>query len=153
MMRCAAAASLLVVSAICPAAAEAVATRSVAAYAVTGDAIEAPLAGVPGNAERGRALFLDRQRSLCLLCHAAPVGERRTQGTLAPDLAGVASRLSEGQIRLRVVDMKRLDPESIMPSYQRAGGFERVAPAWRGKPVLAAGEIEDIVAFLTTLED
>jgi sulfur-oxidizing protein SoxX len=148
MMRCAAAASLLVVSAICPAAAEAV-----AAYAVAGDAIEAPLAGVPGNAERGRALFLDRQRSLCLLCHAAPVGERRTQGTLAPDLSGVASRLSEGQIRLRVVDMKRLNPESIMPSYQRAGGFERVAPAWRGKPVLAAGEIEDIVAFLTTLED
>ena len=123
------------------------------AYAVVGDAIPAPLAGARGDAVRGRAIVVNRQLGLCLLCHSGPFPEERFQGTIGPDLRGVARRLSEGQIRLRIVDPSRLNPDTIMPAYFRTEGLTRVAPAFRGKPVLGAGEIEDVVAFLLTLRD
>jgi len=123
------------------------------AYEVTGDAIERPLTGRPADAARGESLVADRRRSLCLLCHAGPLPEPHAQGTLAPDLRGVGARLSEGQLRLRVVDMRRVVPTSIMPSYYRLDGLERVAEPWQGKPVLTAEEIEDVVAFLATLKE
>jgi sulfur-oxidizing protein SoxX len=129
------------------------AQESLQPYAVRGDAIDLPLTGRPGDPARGEALLADQRRSLCLLCHAGPFPESHAQGTLAPDLRGVGGRLSEGQLRLRVVDMKQLDPTSIMPSYYRTDGLSRVAKAWRGKPVLTAEEIEDAVAFLVTLKD
>ena len=122
-------------------------------YTVVGDAVQAPLVEAPGDPARGRAVVTSRQRGLCLLCHTGPFPEERFQGDLAPSLAGVGSRLSEGQIRLRLIDSRRLDPGSIMPSYYRTDGLERVGAAWRGKPVLSAEEIEDVVAFLATLRD
>jgi sulfur-oxidizing protein SoxX len=123
---------------------------------VTDDAIANSLTGRPGDRSRGETLVADRHRSLCTLCHAVPAGERHLQGNLAPDLAGIGGRLSEGQIRLRVADTRRLNSASIMPSYLRTGDAEngrRVASAWRGKPVLTAAEIEDVVAYLVTLKD
>jgi sulfur-oxidizing protein SoxX len=122
-------------------------------YAVSGDAIERSLTGRSGDAARGEALVADRRRSLCLLCHAGPFPEPHAQGTLAPDLRGVGARLSEGQLRLRVVDMRRVVPGSIMPSYYRVDGLTRVAAPWQGRPVLTAEEIEDAVAFLVTLKE
>ena len=117
------------------------------------DAIPDPLTGVRGDPERGRTIVADRRRGLCLLCHSGPFPEERFQGDLAPDLAGAGARLSEGQLRLRIADARRLDPDTIMPSYFRTDGLTRVAPAFQGKPVLSAAEIEDVVAFLTTLRD
>ncbi|SDB73544.1 sulfur-oxidizing protein SoxX [Belnapia rosea] len=111
------------------------------------------LTGQPGDAARGRAIVATRQRGLCLLCHAGPFPEERFQGDLAPSLAGVGTRLTEGQLRLRLVDGRRLNPETIMPSYYRTEGLVRVGPAWQGRTVLSAGEIEDVVAFLLTLRD
>jgi sulfur-oxidizing protein SoxX len=131
----------------------AVAEAGLRPYVVEGDAIPAPLTGTPGDAGRGRAVVADRQRGLCLLCHAGPLPEERFQGTLAPDLAGAGARWSEGQLRLRLVDGRRLNPDTIMPSYYRVDGLTRVGPGWRGKPVLTAEEIEDVVAFLATLRD
>ena len=122
-------------------------------YTVVGDAIPAPLTGAPGDPARGRVIVTSRQRGLCLLCHSGPFPEERFQGDLAPSLAGVGSRLSEGQIRLRLVDSRSLDPDTIMPSYYRTDGLNRVGSAWRDKPVLSAEEIEDVVAFLVTLRD
>jgi sulfur-oxidizing protein SoxX len=122
-------------------------------YTVVGDAIPAPLSGAPGDPARGRVIVTSRQRGLCLLCHSGPFPEERFQGDLAPDLAGVGSRLSEGQLRLRLVDSRRLDPDTIMPSYYRTDGLNRVGSAWRDKPVLNAEEIEDVVAFLASLRD
>jgi sulfur-oxidizing protein SoxX len=122
-------------------------------YTVVGDAVPAPLVEAPGDPARGRVIVTSRQRGLCLLCHTGPFPEERFQGDLAPSLAGVGSRLSEGQIRLRLIDSRRLDPGSIMPSYYRTDGLERVGAAWRSKPVLSAEEIEDVVAFLATLRD
>jgi sulfur-oxidizing protein SoxX len=90
---------------------------------------------------------------LCLLCHSGPFPEERFQGTIAPDLRGTGARLSAGQIRLRIVNPGKLNPETIMPAYYRTEGLTRVAPAYRGKPVLTAAQIEDVVAFLATLKD
>ena len=122
-------------------------------YTVVGDAVPAPLVEAPGDPARGRVIVTSRQRGLCLLCHTGPFPEERFQGDLAPSLAGVGARLSEGQIRLRLIDSRRLDPGSIMPSYYRTDGLERVGPAWRDKPALSAEEIEDVVAFLATLRN
>jgi sulfur-oxidizing protein SoxX len=124
-----------------------------AGYVVVGDAIPASLTGAAGDAARGRAIVATRQKGLCLLCHSGPFPEERFQGDLAPDLAGAGARWSEGQLRLRIVDGSRLNPDTIMPSYYRTEGYARVAPAFRGKPVLSAAEIEDVVAFLATLRD
>ena len=87
---------------------------------------------------------------MCLLCHSGPFPEERFQGNLAPDLRS-AARLSEGQIRLRLVDSGRAVPGSIMPAYFRSEGLVRVAPALKGKTILTAEQIEDIVAYLLTL--
>ena len=127
------------------------AAQALQSYVVTGDAIPASLTGAPGDAARGRALVLNRT-STCILCHNGPFPEEKFQGDLAPSLAGAGSRWSEGQLRMRIVDGSRLNPATIMPSYYRIDGLERVGLAWRGKPILSAEQIEDIVAYLATLQ-
>ena len=122
-------------------------------YVVVGDAIPESLTGTNGDAERGRAIVVNRQVGLCLLCHTGPFPEERFQGTLAPDLKGTGARWSEGQLRLRIVDASRLNPDTIMPPYYRLEGLARVAPAFQGKPLLTAEQIEDVVAYLATLRD
>jgi len=122
-------------------------------YTVVGDAIPEPLTGVRGDAARGRAIAGNRQVGLCLLCHSGPFPEEKFQGTLAPNLSGAGTRWSEGQLRLRIVDSRRLYPNTMMPSYYRVDGLIRVAPAFAGKPVLTAEQIEDVVAYLVTLRD
>jgi sulfur-oxidizing protein SoxX len=121
-------------------------------YVVVGDAIPASLTGTPGDPARGRALIVARS-STCILCHSGPFPEQKFQGDLAPNLAGAGSRWSEGQLRLRLVDASRLNPATIMPSFYRVDGLDRVATAWRDKPILSAEQIEDIVAYLATLRD
>nr|WP_204165351.1 sulfur oxidation c-type cytochrome SoxX [Methylobacterium radiodurans] len=129
------------------------AAESLVPYAIVGDAIPESLTGAPGDPARGRAIVADRTRGLCLLCHAGPVPEERFQGNLAPDLAGVGARLNPAQLRLRLVDGRALNPDTIMPSYYSLSGLARVGRAWQGRPILSAGEIEDVVAFLATLRE
>jgi L-cysteine S-thiosulfotransferase len=122
------------------------------AVTVVGDAIPTSLTGDKGDAARGRGIVADRNVGLCLLCHSGPFPEVRLQGTLAPDLSGTGSRLSEGQIRLRIVDSSRVNPTTIMPPYFQVEGLQRVAPAFKGKPLLTPAQIEDVVAYLVTLK-
>ena len=122
-------------------------------YIVVGDAIPEPLTGAKGDAERGRGIVVNRQVGLCLLCHSGPFPEEKFQGTLAPDLKGPGARWSEGQLRLRIVDASRFNPDTIMPPYYRTEGLIHVAPAFQGKPILTAEQIEDVVAYLATLRD
>jgi sulfur-oxidizing protein SoxX len=122
-------------------------------YKVVGDAIPESLTGTKGDPIRGRAIVANRQVGLCLLCHTGPFPEERFQGTLAPDLQGAGTRWSEGQLRLRIVDASRVNPDTIMPPYYRIEDLARVAPAFLGKPVLNAEQIEDVLAYLATLRD
>ena len=140
---------LLLTAAAPPCAASAQALRP---YAVVGDAIPASLTGEAGDAARGRALVVERS-STCVLCHSGPFPEQRFQGDVAPSLAGAGGRWSEGELRLRLVDASRLNAATIMPSYYRVDGLNRVGPPWRDKPILSAGQIEDIVAYLATLRE
>ena len=111
------------------------------------------LTGAKGDPARGRAIVASRQIGLCLLCHSGPFPEERFQGNLAPTLEGAGARWSEGELRLRIADSSRINPATIMPAYHRTEGLARVAPSWRDKPILSAEQIEDVVAFLTTLRD
>ena len=131
----------------------AAALSCLAGAADASDTIPESLTGVRGDPARGREIVASRQVGLCLLCHRGPFPEERFQGNLAPDLAGAGTRWSEGQLRLRIVDSGRINPASIMPAYHRTQGLTRVAPASRGKPVLSAQQIEDVVAYLMTLRD
>ena len=140
--------ALVAVVAIRPATAE-----GLRPYTVAGDAIPVSLTGAKGDPARGRTIVANRQIGLCLLCHAGPFPEEKFHGNLAPDLQGAGSRWSEGQLRLRIVDSSRLNPDTIMPSYYRVEGLVRVAPAFAGKPVLTEEQIEDVVAYLATLKN
>src|SRR5215212_2129028 len=116
-------------------------------------AMQASLTGSKGDPVRGRAIVANRQLGLCLLCHSGPIPEERFQGDLAPSLAGAGSRSSEGQLRLRIVDASRVNSATIMPPYYRVEGLARVATNVRGKPLLSAEQIEDVVAYLATLRE
>ncbi len=122
------------------------------AAAIVGDGMPEPLTAEPGDAARGRAIVASRQQGLCLLCHSGPFPEERFQGNLAPSLEGAGRRWSAAQLRLRVADARALNPQSLMPSLHRTEGLQRVAPAFAGKPVLSAQQVEDVVAFLQTLK-
>ena len=121
-------------------------------YAVLSDAIPASLTGAAGDAASGRKLVTSRQLGQCLLCHSGPFPEERFQGSVGPGLGGIGARMTEGQIRLRIVDPAQVNPVSVMPAYFRTEGLERVTPAFRGKSILSAQQIEDIVAFLATVK-
>lgn len=127
--------------------------QEVRPYTVAGDAIAASLTGAPGDAERGLKIVTNRQVGLCLLCHSGPYPQDRFQGTLAPDLKGAGARWNEGQLRLRIVDAAKINPDTIMPPYYRTDGLVRVAPGFRGKTILTTEQIEDVVAYLMTLKD
>ena len=131
----------------------AIAQEALQPYTIDGDAIARSLTGTDGDPARGREIVANRLVGLCLLCHTGPFPEAPLQGTLAPDLKGAGTRWSTGQLRLRMVDSSRVTPDTIMPAYYRVDHLVRVAPSFRGKPVLTAAQIEDVVAFLATLRE
>lgn len=120
-------------------------------FEINGDAIMAPLGNLRGDPARGRTIALDRAVGNCLICHRVPETAEPFQGDLGPDLAGVGGRLDIGQIRLRIVDQTRLNPDTMMPPYYRTEGLVRVREQFRDQPVLTAQQIEDVVAWLVTL--
>ena len=142
----------LALTVFCLSCAPSTAQEALVPYTVVGDAIPKSLTGKPGDPVNGRAVLVKRENT-CLLCHSGPFPDQRFQGDLSPDLKGTGSRWSEGELRLRLVDASRLNPATIMPSYYRLDGLTRVAQNYRGKPVLTAEQIEDVVAYLKTLKD
>ena len=120
---------------------------------VVGDGIPEPLTTQPGDAQRGLGIVTSRQTGLCLLCHSGPFPEERSMGNLSTNLAGAGSRWTAAQLRLRVADARRLNPDSLMPPFHRTAGLQRVGAIWQGRPVLDAQQVEDVVAFLQTLKD
>ncbi len=121
-------------------------------YRIVGDAIPESLTGAPGDPARGRAIVTNRQ-STCLLCHSGPFPEEKFQGDLSPDLRGTGARWTAGQLRLRLVDARLINRATIMPPFYATDGLVRVGATWRGRPILSAEQIEDVVAYLSTLRD
>ena len=67
-----------------------------------------------GNIERGKNIFISRKVN-CLSCHEAPIIEEKFQGNFGPPLGGIGSRYNKEELRLRVIDSKSINPDSIMP--------------------------------------
>lgn len=121
------------------------------AQSIVGDSIFESLSSAPGDVSRGRAIVASRQTGLCLLCHSGPFPEERFQGNLAPELGASVARLNAPQLRARLVDASHFNPNTIMPAYYKTGHLNRVAPKFAGQPILNGQEIEDVVAFLVSL--
>jgi sulfur-oxidizing protein SoxX len=118
---------------------------------VQGDEIAQPLTATPGDATRGREIVAGREAN-CLFCHAIPGAAERFMGDIGPPLAGVGTRLAAGQLRLRIVDPTRLNRDAVMPAYHKTEGLDSVALPYRGKPILTAEQVEDVIAYLLTLK-
>jgi sulfur-oxidizing protein SoxX len=116
-------------------------------------AVASAALAMDGDAARGRAIVANRQLSLCLLCHTAPIPEDRFQGNLAPDLQGAGSRWTADQLRERIMDASRFNPDTIMPTYHKTDGLHRVAAAYKDKTIFTEQQIEDVVAWLQTLKE
>ncbi len=115
--------------------------------------IDRSMTNEPGNPEKGKQLVRDTSRATCLICHSLPIADEPDPGNIGPPLAGVADRYSEGELRLRLVNPKALNPETIMPSYFQSTGFSRVAEEYRDQSIYSAQEIEDVISYLLTLSD
>ena len=124
---------------------------SASAQTIVGDSVYEPLSSSAGDAIRGRATVASRQTGLCLLCHSGPFPEERFQGNLAPELGVSVARLNAPQLRARMVDASHFNPNTIMPAYYKTGHLNRVAPKFAGQTMLSGQEIEDVVAFLVSL--
>lgn len=125
-----------------------------ASYEIVDDSmIEASLTGKSGDPKQGRKVAIDRKLGNCLACHRMPVPEQQFHGETGPDLAGVGSRLTPGEVRLRVVNPKVVNPETMMPAFYRVKGLNRVMKDFAGKPILTAEQVEDVVAYLMTLKE
>ena len=120
---------------------------------VDGNSIPDSLTGNAGDPVKGRDLAINRKKGNCLACHVMPVPEQPYHGAVGPDLNGIASRLSEGEIRLRIVNPKYANPGTIMPAFYSTDGLHRVAKKFQGKTMLSAEEIEDVVAYMMTLKE
>lgn len=113
------------------------------AYEIVGDGIPAPLTATPGNAERGKALLVKRERAICLKCHSISQPDLAGGGKKGPSLDGVGAALTPAQLRLTVAEPTRITRTTEMPNFHRRGDDE---------PKLSAQEVEDVVAFLATLK-
>jgi L-cysteine S-thiosulfotransferase len=110
------------------------------------------VAALAGDPVRGQAIAASRSTGLCVLCHALPGVPAVHAGTLGPPLAGVGARYTAAQLRERLVAPERFNPQTLMPSATRRDGFERVATARAGAPLLDAQQLEDVLAWLETLK-
>jgi sulfur-oxidizing protein SoxX len=126
--------------------------QEAAAIRVVNGEITRPLTDSPGNPARGRSIVRDLAHATCLICHAMPIPEEPDHGDIGPSLVGVGARSSEGALRLRLVDPKAINPDSIMPSYFRIDGLNRVWTPFVGRPVYTAQQVEDVVAYLASLK-
>ena len=130
------------------------ATAGTVEYKIEDDAIKTSLTGKPGDPANGKKAFLNRKKGNCLACHVvSSLKDQPFHGEVGPPLDGAASRWSEGEIRLRIVNPKVLNEDTIMPSFYKSDGFHRVLKKFKGKTVISAQEVEDIVAYVMTLKE
>jgi L-cysteine S-thiosulfotransferase len=116
--------------------------------------LAAAQAATPADMQRGIALVIDARKGNCVICHSMPIDGMPAEafGNLGPALAGVGSRLTPDAIRRRIVDPRAASPDTIMPAYAVSTGLYRVQRAYVDRPILTAQEIDDVVAYLSSLK-
>lgn len=129
------------------------ATTGMIDYIVSNEAIAAPLGGLTGDPYSGRALVRNRNKGNCLSCHQLPIPEDDFHGDIGPSLYTVALKYNAAQLRIRLIDMKLINPFTIMPGYYKSPEkINRIAPQYAGSTILSAQEVEDIISYLLTLK-
>ena len=126
--------------------------ESYCSWQQSGYEISQPLCGLRGDSTSGSKLVTDSHGGNCIACHALPL-PAESYGDIGPPLAGVASRLSEGHIRLRVVNSHLISPMTIMPAYYKdPQQINRPGKQYQGKTFLTAQQVEDVIAWLMMLK-
>ena len=120
-------------------------------YTIVNDTIPVSLTGVAGDPAKGKKLAINKKKGNCLACHAMPIPEQQFHGEVGPDLSEVGSRLNDAELRMRLVNSKVLNPDTIMPAFHKVS-LNRVLKKFKGKTILKAQEIEDIIAYISTLK-
>lgn len=123
-------------------------------------AVEQSLSGQPGDPERGREIVGDRSLGNCVACHAnSEMSDIEWHGEIGPMLDGAGERWSAAQLRGMIVNAKQMFPGTMMPAFYKVDGFIRPGDAYTGEaapedlaPLLTAQQVEDVVAYLSTLE-
>jgi L-cysteine S-thiosulfotransferase len=119
---------------------------------LAGDGLARSLTGALGDPQKGRVVMINPEKGNCIACHrVAALSGEPSHGDLGPTLNGVGSRYSEAQLRQLVIDPKTVYQNTIMPAFHVSQGLDRVPATFLGQPILTAGEVEDVVAFLKTL--
>ena len=110
------------------------------------------LTGVSGDESAGRQIIVDRKRGNCLACHRiTALKDQPFHGDIGPSLNRVAKRYTEPQLRQMLVDVRKYFPKTIMPPFHAEKGMHRVRKNFAGQKILTAQEVENVVAFLKTL--
>ena len=121
-------------------------------FKIVDETIPASLTGKAGDAANGKKVVIGRKKGNCLACHVMPIPEQQFHGMTGPDLHGVGDRMDEAELRMRIVDPKIIDSDTMMPSFYRTADLHRVLKKFEGKTILSAQEVEDVVAYLMTLK-
>ena len=117
-------------------------------------AVSASLTGVAGDAANGRKVFMNRKKGNCLACHVNDdMSEQSFHGEVGPELNGVADRWETAELRGIVVNAKKMFDGTIMPAFYRDAGFNRTLKKFDGKSILSAQEVEDLLAYISTLKE
>ena len=121
---------------------------------VTKLSISESLSGKAGDPEEGRKVFADRSLGNCLACHAnSDLSEQQFHGEVGPALDGVATRWQPEQLRTIVVNSKLVFTDlTIMPSFYSLDVGKNVREDLVGETILTAQQVEDVVAYLSTLK-
>ena len=116
--------------------------------------VEISLTGVVGDAAAGRKIFMNRKKGNCLACHVnSDMAEQTFHGEVGPELDGVADRWEAAELRGILVNSKNMFEGTIMPSFYRASGYNRILKKFDGKTILSAQEVEDLLAYVMTLKE
>lgn len=126
----------------------------------TDGAVQKSLTGEPGDPVRGREVVGSKSLGNCVACHAnSEMSEIPFHGEIGPMLDGAGERWSEAQLRGMLVNAKNMFPGTMMPAFYKVDGFTRPGDDYTGKaapedldPILTAQQIEDVVAYLSTLK-
>ncbi|MBS1302037.1 sulfur oxidation c-type cytochrome SoxX [Loktanella sp. SALINAS62] len=139
--------------------AETVAPTAVA-YGEYGE-VEMSLTGAPGDNANGMVVMTNRGKGNCIACHqVTALEEFPFHGEVGPSLDGVADRWTESDLRGIVANAKMAFPGTMMPAFYKTEGYIRPGDDYTGKaaqeplaPILTAQEVEDVVAYLMTLNE